>query len=164
MRSMQRSTTKEVIEMSYLSSDEYDRQKRSAERRHDQNARVDSLSEEEHSTLRELCRIRHNVHSSKREMYNGEYTSPLFRELYEISRKIKALNLGQIDIPLLDEFPTSLDRDNGIIDDTDEAEEENVELFNNMMEQINDDIERILRQIDKDYGTKYAPTGKQRLR
>jgi hypothetical protein len=63
----------------------------------------------------------------------------------------------------IEEYPCSDDRYCGIIDDTDEAEEENKIKFIEMMEELNNNIEQFLHNIDAQHKTKYAPTGKQRM-
>ena len=141
----------------------YEKRRENADRRYLENKKITSLTEEQHDVLADLCTIRHDIHCSWRSMYLSESGCNLYSQLMELVEEIKNINLGKISIPEPENIPGDEDRYIGLIEDTDEAEDENYEKFCDIMEEINTKIEEFLRKIDNNHGTNYAPTGAHRI-
>ena len=132
-----------------------------------ENAEVETLTEEQHDALAELCRIRHNIHTSAESFFNAESAdhNELWNYIYSdtdqygyINTLLVNNNLPTInfDINALDYCTTSDYSDMGL------SYDEALEEVCNMVEAVNEKIENYLRQIDKEHGTHYAPTGHAR--
>lgn len=156
--------------MGQINKQQYECRRESAARRMAENAEVTTLTSEQHELLAEIASARHAMHTKAKEMYNCESAgySSLWSVWFDGSRSINE-RLEKESMPTISysmsecDFPTSDDRQLGLINDTDEAEEENIEKFYELHGKLNNDIERYLRQIDERYGTKYAPSGKLRV-
>jgi len=151
--------------MAKLTQEQYQKRKENAIQRQEENKKIETLTEEQHDALAELCSIRHEVHSATKSMYYTESStySELWSRLEEIYDHIKELKIGDLKLRPFEQFPCDNDRTYGIIDDTDEAEEKNIVEFFDMMNDLNNEIEEFLRKIDKQHGTNYAPSGALRL-
>ena len=131
----------------------------------DQNAEKRTLTKKQHAVLAYLSNLRHQLHTSQKDLFNDESGTPLWREYNSIDKELIKSGLEPIGLPDYTEaFTTSMDYEN---DDKglsyEEWYEENFFVFGDEMEEINNMIEKYLEDIDKKHGTKYAPTGRARL-
>lgn len=127
-----------------------------------ENRRIKTLTPEQHDTLEELASLRHEIHTSAKDMYNPENINGEkgWKRLYEINSELNRLKLGELELLNPEDYPTSEDRSLGLLDDdSEESEEENRTKFFDMMEDLNNQMERILRNIDERHNTHYAPGG-----
>ena len=157
--------------MAYLSKEAYERKAAWAERRARINKENESLTEEQHDTLAWLCEIRHEMHCNQDSFYYSEY--PKHNQFWnyindEASEEGEIQHaLSEVSLPELNwSFdPDDCDTDSICceLDFTDEEKEEARKHCLEVASQVNDDIERYLRQIDKQYGTDYAPSGATRF-
>lgn len=150
--------------MAKLTKEQYERRTENAVRRHDGNKHITTLTEEQHNIIAEVCDMRHKIHSSGDELYYVEsvFSSEASRWLEEINSRLITVRLPHIDnIPCAEDMPTAEDKYCGIIEE--ETEEENVEKFYSMMNELNNSIEQWLTRIDAEHGTNYCPTGTHRM-
>jgi hypothetical protein len=154
--------------MASLNKKQYEYRRESAARRATENKMIETLTEEQHDIIAEVARMRHEIHCNIDSMYNCE--SADYDKWQWIDNGSGGINdhLVSADLPKIEwsysveSFPTSEDRYNGIIDNTDEAEEDNRNEYYKMMMHLNSDMEVYLTMIDREYGTNYAPTGELR--
>lgn len=145
------------------------------------NKEIESLTEEQHDALAEVCRIRHYLHSYNVEkLYTGEYMDEFFgyiendnqqtiNDILEAAGLEVIDELNNIDIESIE---TEADWDY-VLDDEDKEAYDNdsdnyrdhcIEIYADIKNQINNAIETYLLGIDKEHGTQYCPTGFARLR
>ena len=138
------------------------------------------MSEEGIRALESLARIRHNIHSNWEQMWNAEASN--HNEFWNylnsdsdvyINKMLKNAGLPTINLNIdYEDVPTSMDYD--FLDDDEKAEYGNdswrwreesgeYERFADALEGVNAAIENYLANIDKKYGTSYAPTGWARM-
>ena len=165
--------------MAYLNREQYDRRRENAEERNARNeviAVTNGIGEHEAELISELCRIRHNMHCNIASLVNDTSNSSIEKDLVSIHDRINASTLPHISYGKYDRC------DEGCLDIEDiqsmyeyedvpeeDAErqdwyDENYARIYNDWEALNDIIEEYLRNdIDKKYGTSFAPTGVLRL-
>lgn len=164
-----------------------------AERKMRENAEIESLTEEQHAVLAELCRIRHEFHSTDSSKYfNSEvetdiddwFWSEKDDNIYNQLEEVGLPELKKLDVM---ELPSSADwniliyEENELKKWEEKAEKFNENSFNKfsayeywasdkeeeiskIVTEYNDIIEKYLKDIDDTYGTKYCPTGIARSR
>lgn len=136
-----------------------------------QQRSVDTLTEEQHGVLAELCTIRHEIHSCESSVFynseaskHSEYTSYL-NTSYET--KLSDM-LEEVSLPPLDwhcdfeNVTTDIDEqweDFETDEERDEFEAEAEFEIANIIQKWNATIEDYLRAIDEEYGANYCPTG-----
>lgn len=147
-----------------------------------ENSEVDTLTEEQHEVLRELCRLRHEIHTNHESIFhnNDNGLTDRFNDFSE-----------ENNLPLkidYDELVTVLDYDLLSQEEQSDYEErandyniikpdsalshsgfslwceEHFKECSDYLENLNDQIESYLADIDKQHGTQYAPTGISRSR
>ena len=167
-----------------LSSDAWEGKQRYVDRVMNENAEVDTLSEEEHDILRQLAGYRHELHTSWDDIFNSE-TNDILDEFMEF--------VEENNLPInfdYDDLITDLDYFELLDNEEKEAYEKQAEEFNKenpdstfymnayemwkkdgnyeafveQMEDLNKQIEGYLSKIDEEHGTHYAPTGIARSR
>lgn len=155
--------------MGYFSKEVYERKAAYAERKMEENSLIESLTREQHEALAELCRIRHEIHSSPKVFFS--YESRVWDYIDDgvgggvINNKLASVGLETIPFdkdPV--DYPTDYDWDNfelwdGKYDALDDALTEIYAL----VAEINTKIEGYLKKIDETYETKYCPTGLSRV-
>lgn len=155
--------------MARLTQEQYDYRREAAAQRNSDNEEIaikNGITEEQADLISEICGMRHEIHCSGNSLYHTE--SGDFDRLWSWVRRIDA-RLIEFNLPLTKvssdgEFaPDDCDRYNGVIEDTDEAEQDNLEQFHEYMSEINSKIESFLRIIDEKYDTSFAPTGALRI-
>ena len=153
--------------------DKYERKREWAARRMAENALNENLTQEQHEALAELAAARHNLHISIDRLIQGEDWSAE-RRLIKANIAIEESGLKPMDFIPTDEsdfididnlrLATEIDE----VPDEDDEEEYNdwyvdfVHRVSGEWEDINTKIENYLREIDKKYGTNYAPSGMSR--
>lgn len=154
--------------MGYLSKEEYERKRAYAERKMKQNSLIESLTEDQHEALADLCRIRHEIHSNPKGFFNIESKVWDYIDYGDggiINTILENAGLEPIEFnidPVC--YPSNFDYDDediwdGKYKDLDDALKE----IYTVVEEINNKIEEYLRIIDEAHGTKYCPTGLSRI-
>lgn len=160
----------------------YEAKERYVEKLMSDNSEVGTLSEEQHEVLRELCRLRHEIHMNHESIFhnNDNGLTDRFNDFAE-----------ENDLPFkidYDELVTSLDYDLLTKEEQSDYEErandfniiksdsalshsgfslwceENFDECSDYLEELNNQIENYLAKIDKEHGTHYCPTGNARLK
>lgn len=169
----------------------YEAKERYAKHKMQENAKIDTLTAEQHDALWALCTFRHKFHSNKADLFlsessfAGEFS---FEMQSDENSKLKEVGLPAIEWSFYDNchIPDDSFRewfdfsdyaniakvvlDEGLeldLDDDDTYNVVRVMLFEQAMdeyEKLNNDIEKYLRRIDEEHGTQYCPTGFARLR
>lgn len=138
----------------------FERKKAYSNRRMKENSEIDTLTEEEHDLLAELCTMRHEMHSCGESMYiEINDLNKYFTDL-EIKIKDEILNVDCTDMEFYDGFLFDMEEESVEID-SDEYEErykDSIELYYEQKGNLNDEIERFLKKIDEKYQTNYCPT------
>ena len=164
--------------MAHFTKEEYQGKAEWAARRMAENAKVDSLTEEQHTALAELCQIRHWIHSTDRmSLFNEESVDSA--QMYDYFAKIFDDGLLEsVGLPKLCSIDwTSLASNSdwyNILQEDERAEyNDDYEIwlqdggyfdeFCQQMEQFNGDVEKYLAEIDKKHGTNYCPSGASRI-
>ena len=164
--------------MGYVDKDGYDRKREYAARRNAKNAEIESLTEEQHEALAEVCRIRHELHTHQKSIFNCG--SSEYCEMWDymdddcdmsINATLKNAGLAPISLPI-DPIEAPNDSDwFTIMDEDDRAQyadydEWYAETFDKLcysLNEVNNAIEAYLRNIDNEHGTNYCPTGATRI-
>lgn len=130
--------------------------------------KVTTLNDQQHEALAALCTFRHKLHCNQTALFNAEssdydfFIKKLSSEYNEcIGNELNSVGIANRLSYNLESLPTSHDYDADYNEDEPwyndhEAAEAFVITF---AEQINNDIEALLRRIDKEHGTNYCPTG-----
>jgi len=148
--------------MAHLTKEQYIRRNENAAIRMGENKEnCSTLNEEQHDLIARICSMRHRIHCDQQSLYNvesancSEYGEFLMNVQYDVlNAKLPVLKISYDEMA-----PDSDDRYHDFIDDTDEAEEKNLEAFYEIMNETNNQIEAWLREIDEQHGTSYCPTG-----
>jgi hypothetical protein len=151
--------------MAKLTKEQYERQTENAARRYENNKTITTLTEEQHDIISEVCNMRHEIHSSGKELYNMQslFSNKATTWLEGINSRLITVNFKKIEnIPRAEDFPSAEDKYLGVIEE--DEEEENVEKFYSIMNELNNSFEQWLRRIDAEHGTNYCPTGAHRMR
>ncbi len=148
-----------------LKKEKYERKREWAANRMEKNKEITTLTEEQHDILSDLASFRHELHINQFALYNSEHSqNPKFNKYIDtINDKLKEAKLPSISLIKIEDIPSTEDRYNGIIDNTDEAENKNRNEALRIAEEINSNIEKYLRAIDEKHGTDYAPSGASRI-
>lgn len=167
-----------VFSESYLNKNQYDYRDRSAQKRMEQNALIETLTEEQHEALAGICYIRHKMHSNIDRIIKGD--DEILKEVTEKNLALEEADLKPIPGIPTDKYDieiTSLDfeieYDEDMPERYDENEKETKEWLNwyedtyerlyNEVEKWNKNIEKYLTEIDKKHKTNYAPSGALRI-
>ena len=129
------------------------------------NAEIKTLTPEQHEALANLANLRHTLHSNQETLFNDEADNTATWQAYDnINETLNACGLDSIDLPASEDRTTNIkyDIDNEGLN-LEEWTEKYYPVFVEEMDTINKSIESYLEAIDKEHGTKYAPTGKTRL-
>lgn len=147
--------------MAKLSKEQYSRRNENAAIRMSENKEVSTLTEKQHEVLAELCSFRHELHCNQEDLFasNGANFAIFWNFLREeIYNKLSDANLPKISFPNSDEISTDYDySDFGL------SYEEAMEDVINYASEVNNRIEKYLKEIDNNFATNYCPTGALRL-
>ena len=148
--------------MSYLRKQQYQYRQESATNRMEENARIDTLTEEQHEALATICAMRHELHSANiNDLYNTEsgnfdklteYMTNFTGEEQNFSKIAENAKLPSLNITYGDDLPT--DADPEPIEYEDARRE-----ITSYIEKVNTEVEHYLAKIDIEYGTFYCPIG-----
>jgi hypothetical protein len=154
--------------MAKISKEGYEAKERYAQKRMEENAKIETLTEEQHNVLSWLCKVRHIIHTNQKSFFVTEST--ISSEIYqyideEINYKLESCKLPKIQWSV-DSFDLVTDFDYYELNE----EERTTEAYNKLLEQcidqlelINSDIEKYLKTIDNEHKTNYCPTGASRI-
>jgi len=155
--------------MGLISKEGYEAKERYAQKRMEENAKIETLTEEQHNALAWLCAVRHEMHTNKKAFFNSENANN--SKFYEyIDTRINEV-LSGCELPCISWTISTFD----IVSDIDyyellDADEQTDDKYDELLsecydqvEQINKDIENYLRKIDKQHKTNYCPTGATRI-
>ena len=162
----------------YIHSDKWTAKQNYVENIMRENSEVETLTEEQHEALQELARIRHEIHSSWETMWNDEASdnprlwnyieSGIDEMLTEAELPTIEFNYEPGDIPTAEDYYIFLTEEEQEEYDNDSwkwrEESGAFDEFADFLSEVNNKIEDYLRNIDKEYGTHYAPTGFARLK
>ena len=145
------------------------------------NSEIDTLTEDQHEILRELCYYRHQIHINHKSIFlitddhlvdnfndfskennlpfNIDYDIMLTVLDYEILTKDQILEYEKKAKEINKKC-----KDSSFYSAYSLWCEENFENCCSYLENLNNQIENFLRNIDKKHGTQYAPTGLSRFR
>lgn len=143
--------------------DKYESKSRYVEKKMNENALVDTLTEAQHETLRWLCSFRHDLHCNQEALFYSEWSK--YTEFWgiidvKLGERLSEAGLPGIDLDIdAENFPTDIDCEELFDMTSEEALAEVVKMASD----INRAIEMYLGNIDKEYGTHYCPTGIARL-
>lgn len=163
---------------------DYEGRKRYNDRRNESNKEIlinklndEDLANDISSLLDEITKMRHEIHTTDA-LFNsesGDHEEQL-DFLDNINEKIKALNLNSINLITSEDIVDDnciMGEDESIDDYVGfngkllmpvfETYEEAYEAFINQKEEINNQIEKWLKEFDEKYGTNYTPSGKWRM-
>ena len=163
--------------MGYLSKEDYERRADNAVLRQKRELEDANLTDEQKDAIREICSLRHELHSCDREsIFNSESSD--YDELYDIPDRINELieendlnKFGTVAV-LGEELPADYDWHH-ILSDEEKEEEYNdnfdnyrdygVDIICERVEYVNQTIEDFLKKIDVEYNISIAPTGAHRV-
>lgn len=163
--------------MAYFSKEIYEQKNEYAAKRMEENAKIKTLTEDQHKALAMLCKIRHFVHSTERmSLFNSESNDALQMTKY-LMRIYDGDLLEVVGLPCLNTIdfmclPESQDWYDLLTEEERKEFDGDYQIwleqgdeyydFCDMIEEFNRDIENYLRAIDEIHGTKYCPTGMSR--
>ena len=163
--------------MAYLKKEQYEHRERLAAKRAAGNERIaveNGMTEEQAELISQLCALRHELHTNMGKVTVSDNDLRIKTRLVRLNAAIRASGLKPAecmpqweddyididDIDLLyetDEWPES-----GTREWQDKYDDEYSRIYGEL-EQLNDDIEKYLTEIDKQYGTSWCPTGALRI-
>ena len=167
--------------MSYLNPTEYARRAANAERRYIENAerlaRACNIPEESAMLVSDICELRHAFHCNMeriaRDSANDTYIRKFNRAAEAIRKDLHLRALATLhrapaiceEIDSMDILPEYAEDFPGYENETEYQEwyDENYSRVLAELEGENRKIEKWLRDIDKEFGTNFAPAGWQRL-
>lgn len=169
-----------ITHMSYLTQAQYYYRRESAAQTMTANREsCDTLTEEQHDALAEVCRMRHELHGDSRSLYASESSNhdrwiawlgcDESDENGKINDVLVSAGLPRIsaiavpcDIPC-DGYEADEDEvdEDGCI--TDEALSARLADVGRFAESVNTRIEKYLKEIDTVHGTSYCPSGALRV-
>ncbi|MFA5068076.1 MAG: hypothetical protein WC466_08610 [Candidatus Izemoplasmatales bacterium] len=167
-----RKLVRKKINEAYHSKDVYDKKREYAARKMAKNKDIDTMTDEQHDAVANLCSIRHELHTN---MHNVAISDD-----QNIKKKIVLANiqLRESDLPHMSFVPLDeidyIDIDSiedlKLMGENPENDEEKNEWYtenyyriSNELSELNSNIEKYLKQIDEKYGTSYCPTGLSRV-
>lgn len=147
------------------------------DKRNRENEQIETLTLEQHDALQYVCSARHELHVGHDAMFNGE--SAEYRELWsyltedDVSsintqlefaglKKIEGIDLDLAECPSNEDWYLFDDDEKAEYDGYDDWYEKAYYELANILEKVNRKIENYLREIDKEHGTNYCPSGFQR--
>jgi len=163
--------------MAYLKKEQYEYRERAAAKRAADNEAVaveHGMTEEQAELISDLCALRHELHTNMDKVTVSDNDLRIKTRLVRLNAAIRESGLKPAecmpsdtadyididDIDLLyetDEWPES-----GTREWQDKYDDEYSRIYDEL-EQLNNDIEKYLAEIDKQYGTSWCPTGALRI-
>lgn len=168
-----RKTIRTIIYEAYLSKDAYDKKREYAARKMMRNKEIDSLTDEQHDALSNLCSIRHKLHTNMDKVTKSDNDN-IKKDIVIANIQIRESGLNPMEFVPLDEIDyIDIDtiedlyiyEEDSIPEDEEERQnwlDYNYERIYSELSILNNKIETYLKQIDEQYGTEYCPTGLSR--
>ena len=148
-----------------------------------ENAKIDTLTEEQHNMLATLCQMRHNLHTSWNSVFSGNYENiNYFCEDIDDNLSVQLVSVGLPELNLLSSLDLITVDDFDLLEDDELEEYEELAAEHNYsspmeawretfaydeccdwLNTTNNNIESYLKIIDETYGTNYCPSGASRL-
>lgn|SRR5574344_347741 len=167
--------------MAYLNKERYEARQLNAEKRAKENsekAQDSGMTQEQTQAITNLCRVRHLLHTNMDNIAKND-NNEIKKEIIRANKLLEESGLSYINsIPLNAEedyiaIDTMEERTNkDFYDDIPDIADEKVfndwwqncyhEIYN-QLEELNNTIERYIRDIDNIYNTHFAPTGALRI-
>lgn len=143
--------------------DRYEAKQAYIENKIGENMQIETLTEDQHIALNDLCRIRHEMHCNHDGFFNTE--SQYYNKFWAlidngINEMLTNVGLEKINFDY-DEFEMVTDVDYA---DMGYSYDDAIQFVYNITEGFNEEIEKYLREIDRKHGTHYAPTGMARFK
>ena len=146
----------------------WEAKERFVEKKMAENAKVETLTDDQHEVLAWLCSVRHEMHTNPEHFFYSEWTKfGYFWDLIsneegfsEINTRLLSVGLDPIDFSFVSPDDASFD----FLCDSEEEYEDGLAQTYEMVDKINKTIEDYLVGIDKKHGTSYCPSGLARLR
>lgn len=116
--------------------------------------------------MRELCKFRHDIHSNKYNLLNHDIQKQVFPEIgvftqSKLNNKLKQAGLEEIEyfnnLYLISE---KIEKE---LNSISKSKYEREKYSKSFIENLNEEIERYLKEIDKMYGTKFKPSKISRM-
>ena len=163
--------------MAYLKKEQYDYRKKAAARRSADNEAIaveHGMTGKQAELISELCRLRHELHTNMNKVTVSDADMRIKSRLVKLNAAIRESGLkpaecmpscedDYIDIDDIDElYECDEWPEPGTREWQDKYDDEYARIYGEL-EQLNDDIEKYLAGIDKQYGTKWCPTGELRI-
>lgn len=161
--------------MAYLNKAQYDRRRENAAARNlnnEQTAVENGMTQEQAELISELCSMRHDLHCNVDRLVNNNAKE--VRDLIELNIRIMNSGLNEMEFVPIDtcDFFDDIDSLDELFEiedvptDDDERQDwydEKTAMIHSQWESLNSRIESYLKEIDKKYGTTFAPTGALRV-
>lgn len=163
--------------MAKLTKEQYAYRRESAARRAADNEAIaveHGMTEEQAELISKLCTLRHELHSNMDKVTSNDSQLDIKGQLVELAREFDEAGLPQvpcipiaegdyIDIDSLDEL---LECDVWSESHSEEwqckYDDEYCRIYNELSD-LNKEIEKYLAEIERQYGTKWCPTGALRI-
>lgn len=175
--------------MGKIDKDGYDRKREWAAKKMAAQREIETLTEEQHEALAEVCRIRHTFHCEMYDYFDGEAPTEGWEIFEKINDLLSDAGLKTIDFTDYDMLPCVNDYYYVISDEERDGWEAKADKFNSKrqgglmhnglslwkeesgeydtfcdgIEELHNQIENYLYAIDREHGTSYAPSGATRI-
>jgi len=169
--------------MSYLSQADYAHRDQNARLRMQDNAEITTLTPDQHEALATLCATRHWLHCLSGDvLYNTEH--PEYDQVSELVTDITGEGEAtiidlieatqiQYDTTKIKEYMNQIElMDNDAMHEGLEEADEDTQnemiytaksAYSTVLNEINNEIERFLKLVDREHETNYCPTGALRV-
>ena len=163
--------------MAYLKKEQYEYRSKAAAQRNARNeatAIANGMTEEQADTISRLCSLRHELHTNMDKVTNSDSDIRIKYRLVQLAREMHELGLepiegipygecDYIDIDDIDDLYEIEDWPESCTQEWQDMYDEEYSRIYEELEGLNKNIENWLAQIDKKYGTTFAPTGALRI-
>lgn len=170
--------------MAYLNKRQYEYRENAAAERNFKNGEIameNGMTEEQADLIKELCSLRHELHTNMDALVKGNDNNRIEKRLIRLNDEIRQSGLTPIScIPAYEGEFIDIDSIEMLTDDAyseycdyeipesgtkewqDWYDREYYRIYDEWSE-IHEGIENYLREIDNQYGTKFCPTGALRI-
>lgn len=163
--------------MAFLKKEQYAYRREAAARRAADNEQIaveHGMTEEQAELISELCRLRHELHTNMNKVTRSDNDLRIKEQLVKLNAAIRESGLkpaecmpsDETDYIDIDDIDLLLDLcewpESGTREWQDKYDDEYSRIYGEL-EQLNNDIEKYLAEIDKQYGTSWCPTGALRI-
>lgn len=163
--------------MAYLNKEQYEYRSKAAAQRNANNETIaiaNGMTEEQADTISRLCSLRHELHTNMDKVTTSDSDIRIKSRLVQLASEMHELGLepiegvpyGECDYIDIDDINELYEigewPEPGTHEWQDMYDEEYSRIYGEL-EGLNTNIENWLAQIDKKYGTTFAPTGALRI-